>query len=52
MDVPHTKSGRMPAAVKVRNTPMCAQPLAAPLPKTKPTLGRLIACIPSFVTVE
>src|SRR5688572_1642327 len=38
-DVPQTMSGRTPARSSARTTPTCAQPRAAPLPKTRPSRG-------------
>ena len=41
-DAPVTISGFSPASVNVRNTPMCAQPRAEPLPRARPMRGRRV----------
>jgi hypothetical protein len=40
IDVPQTTSGRIPASSNARTAPMCAQPRAAPPPRTRAIRGR------------
>ena len=42
IEVPAMMSGRMPASLRARSTPICAQPRAEPLPSASPMRGRVM----------